>query len=233
MKKNKISFMRVLPEINNRSKKSSFFEYAVLHKKSYDLAVKNYAGSFKDALKQGKKYIHTTKIIKEYDEKVVGKVYDIYVSQMKRLNSFVFSVSFFKHFLESPSSMMFLIEYEEKIIAYSFCFEYKDNLYASVGGGNHNYFNLRPVNKLYDELVRYACGNNFNLHLGMGEKDAGFNLFKEKAGAVNYKCERFPDDEKVLKLFVPLLKLKIVGNILQYMSKKNPEKIIYMNMPFT
>ena len=233
MKKNKISFMRILPQINNQNESPSIIEYAIFYKKTYEEAVKNYKRSFSDALKQGEKYPHTTKIIQEYDKKTIKKVYDVYTSQMKRLNSAIFPFSFFEHLMKSPSSLLFILEYKKNIISYSFCFQYKDNLYASIGGGNPDLFKLRASNKLYNELIKYSCKNNLNIHLGIGEKDAGFNLFKEKAGAINYKCERHPNDEWMIKLLTPFLKLKLTGKILQFISKKSPEKVVYTAMPFT
>lgn len=233
MKDNKISFMRVLPHVNNQSENPSFIEYAIFHKKSYEKAVKDYKRSFRDALKQGEKYPHTTKIIKDYNNKIIYKVYDVYISQMKRLNSAIFSFSFFEHLMKSPSSLLFILEHEKEIISYSFCFQYEDNLYASIGGSNPDFFKLRASNKLYNELIKYCCENNLNMHLGIGEKDAGFNLFKEKAGALNYKCERHPNDEWMIKMLMPFLKSKLVGKILQFISKKSPEKVVYIAMPFT
>jgi hypothetical protein len=233
MKDNKISFMRVLPQVNNQTESPSFIEYAIFYKKSYEEAVKNYKRSFTDALKQGEKYPHTTKIIKKFDKKIIIKVYNVYTSQMKRLNSAIFPFSFFEHLIKSPSSLLFILEHKKNIISYSFCFQHKDNLYASIGGGNPDFFKLRASNKLYNELIKYSCENNLNIHLGIGEKDAGFNLFKEKAGAFNYKCERHPNDEWMIKMLMPFLKLRLVGKILQFISKKSPEKVVYTAMPFT
>ena len=197
--------MRVLPQINNQNKSPSFIEYAIFYKKKYEEAVKNYKRSFSDALRQGEKYLHTTRIIKEYDKKLINKVYGVYTSQMKRLNSAIFPLSFFEHLMKSPSSLLFILEHKENIIAYSFCFQYKDNLYASIGGGNPDFFKLRSANELYNELIKYSCENNLNIHFGIGEKDAGFNLFKEKAGALNYKCERHPNDEWMIKMLMLFL----------------------------
>lgn len=233
MKDNRILFMKVLPEINNKSQNPSFIEYALFYKKSYDEAVKNYKNSFSVALKRGRKYSHTTRIIKDYDEKVIKKVYDVYTSQMKRLNSVIFPLSFFEHFMKCPSSLLFILEHKNKIISYSFCFQYKDNLYTSIGGSNPNFFKLKANNKLYDERIKYACKNNLNIHFGIGEKDAGYSLFKEQAGALNYKCKRHPNDEWMIKLFTPLFKLKLSGIILQFISKRSPKKIVYTAMPFT
>ncbi len=233
MKKEKISFMRVLPEVNSQSKMPSFLGYSLFLKKSYDEAVKNYKRSFRDALKQGRKYEHKLEILEGADKKLIKDIYKIYVAQMRRLNSFVFPISFLEKLIKLPSSLIFILKYNKKIIAYSLCFQYEDNLYASLGGGNPQMFKIRPSNKLYDELIKYACDNKLNLHLGIGERGAGFSLFKEKAGALNYKCERYPDDEKILAFLSHFLKFKLTGSILFTVSRLFPNKILYANMPFT
>ncbi len=233
MKGEKISFMRVLPEVNSQSKMPSFVEYSLLLKRPYEEAVKNYKRSFRDALKQGRKYKHELMIIRERDNKVLEEVYKVYTLQMLRLNSVVFPASFFEKLLNLPYSLLFVLRYNKKIIAYSFCFQYEDNLYASLGGGNPQMFKIRPSNKLYDELIKYACDNKLNLHFGLGEREAGFSLFKEKAGALNYKCERYPNDESLIKPLRKLFELKITGTFLRFVSKRFPNKILYIAMPFT
>ena len=233
LRKEKISYMAVLPEINNQAKKSSIIEYSIFHKKNYADTVKKYEKSFKRILKKSKKYLHEFKVLTNYDEKIILEIYEIYVKQMKKLNSFIFPKKFFQEFMKLKSSLLFIIEYEKKIMAYSFCFKNKDNLYASIGGGDSDFFKYKPINKLYDERIKYACKKNLNIHLGIGQKNSGYNKFKEDSGAINYKCERNPNDEFLLKIIMPFLKLKITGKILQILSKKYPEKIIYNAMPFT
>ncbi len=233
MKKEGINYMTVLPEVNNQTERASFIEYSLVYKKKYEDAVKNYKRSFKDGLKQGKTYLHKVRIIRNYNKNLIAEIYEIYKKQMKRLNSFIFPQEFFKEFMKLKSSFLFLVEYNKKIIAYSFCFENQQNLYTSIGGGNPDSFKYKCVNKLYDELIKYACEKKLNLHLGLGQKGTGYNKFKENAGAINYKCERHPNDELMLKMTTPLLKFKLTGKILQYLSRKFPKKVVYMQMPFT
>lgn len=230
---NKIAHMRVLPKINKNDKTPSFVEYAILFKDTYENAIKKYKRTHKAALKQGRKYPHKLEIVKEYKPKIIDELYVVYKKHMKRLNSTFFPKFFFVSLMNSPSSLVFILRYKQKIISYSFCFQYKDNLYASIGGGDADYFKIKCVNKLYDELIKYSCDNNLNLHLGMGEKDMGFNLFKENCGAINFKCERYPNNEEMIKKITPYLKLKITGFILGILSKLFPKKVVYMVMPFT
>ncbi len=82
MRNKGISFMRVLPEINPLSKNPSFIGYSLFLKKSYEEAVKNYKRSFRDALKQGRKYPHKLEVLKRADKELIKEIYKIYVAQM-------------------------------------------------------------------------------------------------------------------------------------------------------
>lgn len=232
--KNKnISYLRVMPEINNTSYQPSFIEYSIFHKTTYNEAFGRYKTSFLHGLREGKKIPHKVKIIRRPNNQLIEKIYHIYADQMKRHNSLVFPLSFFKEFLKSPSSLLFIIEDKKDVIGYFCCFQYKDNIYTSIGGGNPRYFSYKCSNKLYDELIRYACHSGLNIHLGIGEHGSGYQKFKQNAGVINYKTERFPDDKKLMKLVFPLLKFKTTGKVLGLVSKFFPHFILYLMMPFT
>ena len=233
MMKKKISYSSVTPEINKKSNRPSFIEYSIFHKTTYDEALKNYRTSFFHGLREGKKFPHQVKIFRQPNDWLIKEIYGIYNDQMKRLNSFVFPLSFFEEFFKCPSSLLFTIEYDGRIIAYFCCFQYKDNIYSSIGGGNPRYFPYKCSNKLYDELIKYACQNNLNIHMGIGQYGSGYQKFKENAGAINYRMLRFPDYEKLLKLLFPLTTFRITGKILGLASKFFPRLIIYLLMPFT
>ena len=226
--RNNISYMAVLPELNN----GSIMEYSLFNKKSYASAYKNYKKSFRKHLNQGRKYNYKTEIIRKLDKNLLNQIYPIYVKQMKRHNSAIFSKSFFIEFMKLPS-LLFLIKLNNEIAAYSFCFKNKDNLYTSIGGGNPKYFKNRCVNILYDERIKYACKNKLNIHSGIGTKNSGYNKFKEDAGILNYKTERYPDDTKLIKKALKLTKFKIFGLFLIIFSKLFPKKVIYRIIPFS
>ena len=228
-----ISFMSVLPEINKNSNNPSFFEYPIIFKTSYEQAYKNYKTSFSNGLREGKKFPHKLEIFDNVENNLLNSIYNIYKKQMKRHNSFIFPISYFHELMKIENSKLFTINYENNIIAYFFCFEYKDNFYVSIGGGNPDYFNYKPSNKLYDEVIRYACDKNLNIHLGIGEYNASYSKFKENVGAISFKCERFPDDKKLLSFTVPLLKFRLTGITLNLLSKIMPRKVLYLSMPFT
>jgi len=230
-KKNKINYMAVLPKLNKIN--PSFMEYSIFSKKSYEAAFKNYKKSFRKHLKQGRNFPYKIRIIKKLDEKILDKVYPVYVRLMKRHNSYIFPRSFFREYMKLPSSLLFLIEHRGVIAAYSFCFENKDNLYNSFGGGNPKYFKYRCVNVLYDERIKYACKRGMNIHAGIGVHGSGYNRFKADAGIEHYKCERFPDDAGKLRFAVWLSKCKLIGWIWCLLSKIFPKKLVYTIIPFT
>ena len=232
--KNKnISHFRVMSEINDKSNHPSLIEYSIFHTTKYDEALKRYKTSFLHGLREGKKFSHKVKIIYRPEEQLIEKIYNIYTDQMKRRNSFILPLFFFREFLKSPSSLLFIVEHETNIIAYFCCFLYEDNIYTSIGGGNPRYFSYKSSNKLYDEIIKYACYNGLNIHMGIGEYGSGYQKFKQNAGAINYKTEGFPDNEKLMKLLFPLLKFRSMGRILTLFSKLFPHFIPYLTMPFT
>ena len=232
-RKDNLNYMTVLPKLNKEDKSPSFVEYSLFLKKSYESAFKNYKKSFRKQLRQGKEHPFTVRMIRKPDEGVLDDVYSIYVKQMKRHNSYILPKSFFVEYMKLHSSLLFLIEYDKDLVAYSFCFENRDNLYTSFGGGNPRYFKYRCMNVLYDSRIKYACKKGLNIHAGMGMYGSGYNRFKGDAGAVNYKCERFPEDTKKLKLAVWLSNCKLVGLFCCLLSRLFPKKLVYTIMPFT
>lgn len=233
LRQKKVSYLAVMPEINANSPHPSMFEYSLLYKTTYEEASKNYKTSFFHGLREGKKIPHQARIVRRPDAQLVQNVYSVYQAQMRRHNSFVFPLSFFEEFLSCPSALLLLLEYEKNVMAYFCCFQYEDNIYASIGGGNPRYFSQKSSNKLYDELIKYACSNQLNIHLGIGEHGSGYQNFKRNAGLVNYKTERFPDDEGLLKLMLPFTKFKITGLALALFSRLFPHLTPYLVMPFT
>jgi len=125
--KEAISYFSVLPE-RNQDHNPSFTEYSIFHKTSYDLAFKNYKTSFSHGLREGKKFSHQTKIIKNPCPDLLKEIYRIYREQIKRKNSTFMPFSFFERYMECPSALLFILEYEKAVIAYAFCFQCKDNL---------------------------------------------------------------------------------------------------------
>jgi hypothetical protein len=233
MRAKKIQYLRVLPEINKGSKRPSYMEYSIFRKTTYEDAFEKYHTSFFHGLREGKKYSHNVKIIREPDKELLAEIYGIYTKQMERHNSFVVPESFFRKFLTCPSSFLFLIEHQQKIIAYFCCFQNRDNIYASIGGGHPDYFAQKSSNKLYDELIQYACRKNLNIHLGIGEYGSGYQKFKQNAGFMCYKTERYPDNGRILKWAASFLKFRITGKFLALFSKLFPRAVAYLVMPFT
>lgn len=233
MRKQKISYLRILPKINDEADQPSYIEYSVFHKTTYNEAFEKYKTSFFHGLRESRKFPHRVKIVRCPDDQLIEKVYNVYTAQMKRRNSFILPLSFLKEFFKCSSSLLFIIEYQRKIIAYFCCFQNGENIYASIGGGDPRYFFYKCSNKLYDELIKYACQNDLNIHLGIGEYGSGYQKFKQNAGLISYKTESFPNNEKFLRLITPFLQFKITGKFLAFASKIFPHFLAYLIMPFT
>lgn len=233
MIKGNIRFISVENQINKKSKKPSPREYALFLKKKHSDAIKGYSRFFSDGLKQAKRYPYKVLILQETNEKILKEVYQIYKAQMRRLNSFLFPKEFFEEFMGLSSSKLFLLYLYKEIAAYSFCFENKENLYASVGGSKERFFKKRCNNRLYDELIQYACYKGLNVHFGLGMHGSGSSAFKEGAGITLYKCTEYPNYSPLLKLGNWFLRFGIVGKILRNYSLKHPKRTIFRVMPFT
>lgn len=232
-KKKRITHLRVTPEINDRSPRPSLMEYSIFYKTTYEEAFKRYKTSFFHGLREGRKFPHNVQVVRRPDRRLIEDIFRIYMDQMRRHNSYHFPLSFFETLLASPSALLFLIEYEQQIIAYFCCFQYHDNIYASIGGGSPRYYSYKCSNKLYDGLIRYACQNNLNIHLGIGERGAGYQKFKQNAGLSCYRVERYPDDDRLLSLAIPFLKYRLTGKVLARASALFPHLVTYISMPFT
>ncbi len=233
MRKRKISFISVEKKLNKKSNNPSAREYALFLKKSYSAAKKAYSRSFSDGLKQSLRYPYKVMILDNYNNEILDEIYQIYEEQMERLNSFLFPKEFFEEIMKLPSSKIFLLCLYDKITAYSFCFENKENLYTSIGGGKAEFFKKRCNNRIYDEMVQYVCSKGLNMHFGLGMHGSGYNSFKEGAGIKLYRCEEYPNHPLLFKVGNWLLNYKITGKILRGYSKKRPKKVVFRAMPFT
>ena len=233
MIKKEIHFLSVSLKDNSKEKDPSFMEYPVWYYKPYEKAYKSFDKTFRKYIKRVEKNNFTTQIIRISDKNTINQVYKLYIQHMKRLNGFLFPKSFFSTFLKNPSSLLFLVFDKHKLIGYSFCFENKNNLYASVGAGHKEYFDKYINYKLYHEKIKYACKNKLNIHMGMGTKDSGYNKFKKRTGAICLKCIKYPDNEGFIKKILPLTRYTFTGLIFRLFSRLAPKKVVFISMPFT
>ncbi|MEK6973916.1 MAG: GNAT family N-acetyltransferase [Nanoarchaeota archaeon] len=229
---NKISFMRVLNINNSTAEKKSIIEYSIIFQKKYEDAIKDYKHSFKEGVRQSKKYGLTCKILKE-DLSPLDTVYFIYQSQVDRLNSFILPKSFFEDYIKLKGSVLFIVYFEDEPVSYGLGAEYKDNIYLSFAGSKTDFFKYRANNKLYDEIIKYACSKGLNVHLGLGISGTGYQKFKENTGAVNFKCERFPDDGVLINIGNKLLKLDLLKYFIKIINKLYEKRLVYFMIPFT
>lgn len=233
MTKNKINFLSVSNFNNSTNSFSSILEYPILFHKPYEESYKRFDRSFRKYIKKAENIGYKTVIIRKYNQKIVEQIYELYVEQMKRLNGFLLPKTFFESFLNLHSSLLLLIYYDSEVVGYSCCFENANNLYTSIGGGSKKYFDKYINYKLYHEKIKYACKNKLNIHMGIGIKDSGYNIFKKRTGAICFTCERFPNNDKQIQKAMPFLKFKIVGLIFRIISKIAPKKVVFILMPFT
>ncbi len=234
-----INYLSVIP-IDNYSKesdldKSSYIEYPIWFYKPYDKAFSLCDKSFRNLSRRAEKNNFIVKKVNTLNSMALDQIYSLYVNQMKRLNGFILPKLYFEEYSKLDDSIFFLI-YDAldstKLISYSMCVEYLGNLYHSIGGSDGEYFSKLINYKLYNELLKYACENKLNIHMGLGTHNSGYNLFKKKIGAICFKCIQKPDLGKFSK-FEKIYNSKIVGNVFFLYSKLNSGKIAYTLMPFT
>ena len=185
--------LRVIEENN-----SSNLNYQVIPKQDYEIAKSKYSKSFRKSLNNSLKY--DLKIVKNPD---FDSLYSLYVKNIFRLGSFAFSKSSFYLFLSQSFCKTFGVMYDNKLIAGKVCWEYKDNFYSSLSFSDSDFWFTKPNNFLWDFLVKYACENSKNIHLGIGIDNSGYEKFKEGMGAIKLKCVSYPQEVSIA--FVPVL----------------------------
>ncbi|MBW2988318.1 hypothetical protein DRJ48_03790 [Candidatus Woesearchaeota archaeon] len=232
MKREGVSFLSVLPLENDKSDKPSFVEYPILFRKEYQMAYKGFDRTFRKYSRRADKLGYKLRILRGYNNPMVDEIYALYLQHMRRVNGFIFPKYFFEEFMRLPSSLAFLIYHNKKLVAYSLCFENSDNLYSSIGGSHKDYLSKYVTYKIYNEKIKYACARNLNLHMGIGISGSGYNVFKQRVGAVCFKCERFPE-ENIEKVVYPITKYRWFGVLANIVSRIAPRKTIFMLMPFT
>src|SRR3989344_5690845 len=133
-------------------------------------------------------------------------------------------------FLSQQFSRYFGINYKDNLIAGMIFWENKDNVYSSIAFSNKNYWYLNPNNFRLDYLIKYACENSKNIHLGIGFEGSGYEKFKESIGTIKLKCISSPK-EFGLNLASKLNGLPL-SPVYKYLSEKHERRIIELLMPF-
>ncbi len=138
------------------------------------------------------KIFHKDNITKE----VIRVFNDIYVDTMKRNNAnsiYFFSNDYFENLIFSNiNNFSIAIAYfEDKPISVELIINYKDIVFAFLGGTNAEYFSHRPNDFLRVKIIEWAIANGKKHYvLGGGMKD-GDGLYKSKKSL-------FPKDEDVI-----------------------------------
>ncbi|RLE46728.1 hypothetical protein DRJ25_03735 [Candidatus Woesearchaeota archaeon] len=229
MQENGISYVSVLPEENIEN--PSLMEYSILHWLPYENAYKRMDRTFQKNVRRAARSPHRLIIKKQLSSARLDELYNIYCKQMHRLNSFQFPKSYFEEMLRLKSSFVFMIELKNKIIAYSFCFQHKHNLYLSIGGVAS--FKEYAQYRHYNERIKYACAHKLTIHQGIGMVGTGYDFFKKRVGGISYKTEQFPNQERLMRRLENFLKMPGAGILLRGISRFWPEKFIFNIMPFT
>ncbi len=138
------------------------------------------------------KIFHAASITKE----VIGIFNDIYVDTMKRNKAdsiYFFSSAYFESLIFSNiNNFSIAIVYFENIpISVELIINYKDTVFAFLGGTNAEYFSHRPNDFLRVKVIEWAIKNGKKHYvLGGGMKD-GDGLYKSKKSF-------FPKDDDVI-----------------------------------
>ncbi len=138
------------------------------------------------------KIFHKSEITKD----IIKIFNDIYVDTMKRNKAdsiYFFSKTYFESLiLSNLENFSIAIAYYENIpISIELIINYKDTIFAFLGGTNAEYFSYRPNDFLRVKIIEWAIHKNKKHYvLGGGMKD-GDGLYKSKKAL-------FPKDEDVI-----------------------------------
>lgn len=233
MMRHNISFLSVGTQNNSQLKNPTFMEYPILFRAPYETQMNKTDKTFKKYVRKTKQLPYTFSVEHALSDNLFEEVYRLYQKQMKRLKSFSFPKLFFKRFLQVPQSLVLLLYYQNKIAGYGFCFEYYNNLYTSIGGIGHDFFDRLASYAMYHEKISYAAKHNLNIHMGVGTHGSGYNTFKVRTGAVAFSCTQVPDTTELTLKFNKLNKVLPLDFLMQQFGNIFPEKLLYTIMPFT
>ena len=138
------------------------------------------------------KVFHKDQITKE----IIKIFNDIYVATMTRNNAdsiYFFSSAYFEDLILSnlDNFSIVVVYYEDIPISVELIINYKDIIFAFLGGTNAEYFSYRPNDFLRVKVIEWAVENGKKHYvLGGGMKD-GDGLYKNKKSL-------FPKDEDVI-----------------------------------
>ena len=166
---------------------------AINLEKGFDVIASNMSGGHRDAVKQAIRNGVSVRISSSIEDWLnYYQVYETSVSRWgNRLVGGKYSWELFYEIFtrNSPNIELWLSIYREKIIAGVLCFHSKRHFVLWHGATIGTYFNLRPVNLLYYEVLKNACEKgytwfDFNPSAGL----EGVKAFKERFGAQALKA---------------------------------------------
>ncbi len=167
--------------------------HAINLEKGFDVIASNMSGGHKDAVKQAIRNGVSVRISASIEDWLnYYQVYEISVSRWgNRLVGGKYSWELFHEIFKrnSPNIELWLSIYRDRVISGVLCFHSKRHFVLWHGATIGTYFNLRPVNLLFYEVIKNACEKgyawfDFNPSAGL----EGVKAFKERFGAQALKC---------------------------------------------
>lgn len=135
----------------------------------------------------------------------------IYETTMRRVyagSSYLHDLAYFRELysIEPERAHLFVVLFEEKVIAGLFVLENQGLVHCHFGGTLDEYLKYSPMKLLFDTVRQWATAHGFHrLHLGGGVGSRNDSLFHFKAGFSNlrhsFRCWRWIVCPEVYKCF--------------------------------
>lgn len=172
--------------------------YRIVGSKPYPEISKNYHEGFKKNVKRSTRFnLNFVDGCSLDDMSMLNQMH------MKDLGSIPYPRKFLDMLSKLPSNKIFSVEYQNKAVSFGLGFEDSTNFYFSIANSDKKFYDMRTVYFLYDEILKYCSEKGLNLHLGMGIKGQGSEIFKDRLGALRFGCYIKPElgaQVKMLKL---------------------------------
>ena len=198
------------PEINHLNKMgiTVFFindnfedtntNYRIVSNKTYDKISKDYHEGFKKNVRRSTRF--NLNFVEGCN---LDDMLRLNQMHMKDLGSTPYPRKFLDLLSNLPSNRIFSVEYQNKVVSFGLGFEDSNNFYFSLANSDKNFYDMRIVYFLYDKILKYCSEKGLNVHLGMGLKGQGSEIFKDRLGALRFGCYIKPElgtQVKILKL---------------------------------
>ncbi len=192
--------------------------YRIVSANTYDKVSKNYHEGFeKNVRRAGRFSLRFVSGCRLDDMVRLNKIH------MKDLSSTAYPRKFLSMLSNLPSSKTFSVEHDGKIVSFGLGFEDSTNFYFSIANSDKNFYDMRIVYFLYDNIFKYCSERGLNVHLGTGLKGQGSEIFKDRLGALRFGCYISPKlgtQVKILKL-INKIRISWLKNVYANIMFKN------------